>query len=182
VSENLSKEPRLAIAAGKERVSAGGSLRSQLHSHRFLRRTLQNWRMRSQQFSPSPREVSQDLNGSSGAQLDHALTLVVDAVMTRVLSDPRVVASVLHEIRTIVREEIAKASFADRLMDATEAARRLGMTEAAVRKAAARGTVPCQRLGRRLRFRLSELMVKREARQEHRRDGPYGRRNGPSSG
>jgi excisionase family DNA binding protein len=102
--------------------------------------------------------VPQDLCVSSGTQLDHALTLVVDAVMTRVLSDPRIVASVLHEIRTIVREEIAKASFADRLMDATEAAERLGMTEAALRKAAARGTIPCLHLGRRLRFRLSELM------------------------
>jgi len=90
--------------------------------------------------------------------------------MTRVLSDPRIVGSVLHEIRTIVREEIAKASFADRLMDAPEAAERLSMTEAALRKAAARGTIPCQRLGWRLRFRLSEVMVKAESRRAP-RDG-----------
>jgi hypothetical protein len=88
----------------------------------------------------------------------------VDAVMNRILSDPRIVASFLHEIRTIVREEIAKASFADRLIGAAEAAERLGMTEAAVRKAAARGAVPCQRIGRSLRFRLSALMVEAESR------------------
>ena len=127
--------------------------------------------MRLRQSSPSPRPVPQDLRVSSGPQLDHALTLVVDAVMTRVLSDPRIVGSVLHEIRTIVREEIAKASFADRLMDAPEAAERLSMTEAALRKAAARGTIPCQHLGRRLRFRLSELMGEAEVRRDHRRGG-----------
>jgi excisionase family DNA binding protein len=95
--------------------------------------------------------------------------MVVDAVIARVLSNPRLVASVLQEIRAIVREEIAKASFADRLLDAPEAAERLGMTEAALRKAAARGTIPCQRLGRRLRFRLSELMVEAESRRDQRR-------------
>ena len=96
---------------------------------------------------------------------------MVDAVIARVLADPRMVASVLHEFRVVVREEIAKASFADRLLDAPEAAERLGMTEAALRKAAARGTIPCRRLGRRLRFRLSELMVEAEARRTHQRGG-----------
>jgi excisionase family DNA binding protein len=52
-----------------------------------------------------------------------------------------------------------------------EAAERLGMTESALRKAVARGTIPCQRLGRRLRFRLSELMVEAEARQAYGRSG-----------
>ena len=95
----------------------------------------------------------------------------MDSVIARVLSNPRLVASVLQEIRAIVREEIAKASFADRLWDAPEAAERLGMTEAALLKAAARGTIPCQRLGRRLRFRLSALMGEEEAREDHRRGG-----------
>jgi excisionase family DNA binding protein len=49
-------------------------------------------------------------------------------------------------------------------MDAAEAAERLGMTEAALRKAAARGTVPFQRIGRRLRFRLSKLLSEVEVR------------------
>ena len=127
--------------------------------------------MRFRQSSPSPRAAPQDLRFSSGSQLDEALSLVVDAVIARILADPRMVASVLDEIRTIVREEIARAPFADRLLDVPEAAERIGMTESALRKAVARGTIPCQRMGRRLRFRLSELMVEAEARRAHRRGG-----------
>lgn len=92
------------------------------------------------------------------------MTGIVDAVIGRVLSHPEMLAVLLDEIRTIVREEIARAPFADRLMDAAEAAERIGMSEAALRKAAARGTIPCQHKGRRLRFRLSELLVEMEAR------------------
>lgn len=76
--------------------------------------------------------------------------------------------AIYDKLRAIVREEIACAPFADRLMDAAEAAERIGMSEAALRKAAARGAVPCHRLGRRLRFRLSELMVEADARRERR--------------
>jgi excisionase family DNA binding protein len=47
----------------------------------------------------------------------------------------------------------------DRLIGAEEAATVLGMTATAVRKAAARGTIPAERLGRRLRFRLSVLLA-----------------------
>ena len=109
--------------------------------------------MRSQQSSSSPPD---------------ALTGVVDALITRVLANPRLLAVILDEIRTIVREEIARTPFADRLLHAAEAAERIGMSEAALRKAAARGAVPCHRLGRRLRFRLSELMVEVDARRERR--------------
>ena len=64
----------------------------------------------------------------------------------------RTVARVLHaELRT-------QPLGGDRLVDAEEAAQVLGMTSAAVRKAAARGTIPVERVGRRLRFRLSSLL------------------------
>jgi excisionase family DNA binding protein len=109
--------------------------------------------MRSQQSSSSPPD---------------ALTGVVDALITRVLANPRLLAVILDEIRTIVREEIARAPFADRLLDVAEAAERIGMSEGALRKAVARGTVSCHRLGRRVRFRLSELMVEADARRERR--------------
>ena len=45
------------------------------------------------------------------------------------------------------------------LLNVTEAARVLSMTEGAVRKAAERGQLPCVRLDRRLRFRRSELLT-----------------------
>ena len=100
-----------------------------------------------------------------------ALTAVVDALIARVLAHPDLRAVLRDEIRTIVREEIARAPFADRLLDAAEAAQRLGLSEAALRKAVARGTVPCHRLGRRVRFRLSELLVAAGAKR-----GRFGRR------
>ena len=43
------------------------------------------------------------------------------------------------------------------LVGADEAGRRLGMSASAVRKAAERGTLPCHRIGRRLRFRVGDL-------------------------
>ena len=92
----------------------------------------------------------------------------MDALITRVLANPHLLAVILDEIRSIVREEIAGAPFADHLLDAAEAAERIGMSEAALRKAVARGTVSCHRLGRRLRFRLSELMVEADAHRERR--------------
>ena len=89
-------------------------------------------------------------------------------MLARVLSNPMIIAAILDEIRTIVREEIERAPFADRLLDAAEAAERIGMSEGALRKAVARGTIPCQRYGRRLRFRLSELMAETNAHGERR--------------
>lgn len=65
-------------------------------------------------------------------------------------------------IAAIVRETI-QADEADDdvegLMDAEAAAELLSMTPAAVRKAAARGSLPCHRLGRKLRFKRSELLA-----------------------
>ena len=90
--------------------------------------------------------------------LDGAIAGVAISVIGRALGSPELRAAIFGEIRAIVREEIAHAPFSDRLMGAAEAAERMGLTEAALRKAASRGTVPSHRVGRRLRFRLSELL------------------------
>lgn len=67
----------------------------------------------------------------------------------------------------VIRVELeASMSEPDRLVDVDEAAEILGMTTSAVRKAAYRGTLPCERIGRRLRFRPRSLIQ---------------RANGPSS-
>jgi len=140
--------------------------------------------MRSRQASPSPRAFvpgnrigprgsvasrprppsPQDLPRADLSLLNDALVGVANAPIARALASPEIRAAIFDEIRAIVREEISRAPFADRLMDAAEAADRIGMSEAALRKAAARGTIPCQHKGRRLRFRLSELLVEMEAR------------------
>jgi excisionase family DNA binding protein len=49
----------------------------------------------------------------------------------------------------------------DTLLDTAGAAKLLAMTPEAVRQAAYRGTIPCVRVGRRLRFRRSELLAPR---------------------
>jgi excisionase family DNA binding protein len=59
----------------------------------------------------------------------------------------------------VMRVELeASSSDSDRLVNVEEAADILGMTPSAVRKAAYRGTLPCQRVGRRVRFRLRSLI------------------------
>ena len=57
--------------------------------------------------------------------------------------------AVRAEIRTVLDEE---------LIDTRQAAELLNMSEAALRKAVERGQIPCTRMGRRLRFRRSELI------------------------
>jgi len=140
--------------------------------------------MRSQQSSPSPRAFAQrgrigprrsagrypgqgptqDLPLVDLSQLNEAMSRVVNGMLLRTLSSPEVRAAFFDEIRGIVREELARTPFADRLVDAAEGAQIMGMTEAAMRKAAARGSIPCEHRGRRLRFRLSALMGDNEAR------------------
>lgn len=62
-------------------------------------------------------------------------------------------------IRAAVRAELKRASAdPDRLLPAREAAALIGLSESALRKAAQRGTIPCQRIGRRLRFRAGDLL------------------------
>ena len=66
---------------------------------------------------------------------------------------------ILPLIRETIRSEIAQVSRInpDRLITAEEAARVLGMTVSATRKAAQRGSIPARKIGHRLRFRMGDL-------------------------
>lgn len=58
----------------------------------------------------------------------------------------------------VVRSELLNApQDPDRYIDAVAAGELLGMSPAAVRRAADRGTLPSTKLGRRLRFRTGDL-------------------------
>ena len=63
-------------------------------------------------------------------------------------------------VREAVRAEMRAALDAE-LIDTNQAAEILGMTPGAVRKAVERRQLPCVRMGRRLRFRRSELLTAR---------------------
>ncbi len=80
------------------------------------------------------------------------------AEIVEALRSPDVVEVLIEIVRTSVRGELDRV-LRDELVDAKEAARILSMTEGAVRKAAARGSIPCRRIDRRLRFRRSELLA-----------------------
>jgi excisionase family DNA binding protein len=85
--------------------------------------------------------------------------------LTAALASPKVQEELRRTVAAVVRSEMqALPMGGDRLVDADEAARILGMTVAAIRKAAARGTLPTERVGRRLRFRLSRLLGSRRSR------------------
>ena len=82
------------------------------------------------------------------------VTIDVVAAVKEALRDP----DVRDLIRTIVHEMVPPAPDPiDNLVDAKGAARLLGMTPSAVRMAAYRGTIPYEKVGRRLRFRPSLL-------------------------
>jgi excisionase family DNA binding protein len=83
-----------------------------------------------------------------------ALTIDMVAAVKEALRD----SDVREQIRTIVLEvSPSPANDVEDLLDARAAAAYLGMTPAALRMAVYRGTVPCVRVGRRLRFRRSQL-------------------------
>jgi hypothetical protein len=74
------------------------------------------------------------------------------------------------DARTLMNEIVADAvqaeirsALEDELVDVERAAAMLDMTAGALRKAVERGQVPCQRVGKRLRFRRTDLL--RESRQ-----------------
>ena len=70
-------------------------------------------------------------------------------------------AETRHEIRELVREAVRaeiRAALDEELIDTKEAAVLLNMSEAGLRKAVERGQIRCMRVGRRLRFRRSELL------------------------
>ena len=86
--------------------------------------------------------------------------------LTAALASPKVQEELRRTVAGVVRAELrALPVGGDRLVDAGEAAEVLGMTGAAVRKAAARGTIPAERIGRRLRFRLSALLCQERSRE-----------------
>jgi excisionase family DNA binding protein len=79
--------------------------------------------------------------------------------MSATLSELERLPALVRELAARVAELEAKASenTADVLLDAKAAAEMLGMSPAAVRQAAYRGSIPCVKVGRRLRFRRSQL-------------------------
>lgn len=85
-----------------------------------------------------------------------ATTAIVELVRDA-LRDP----SIRDEIKAIVvgdQVEEKQAPEPEGLVDAHAAGKLLGMTAAAVRAAAFRGTLPSHHVGRLLRFRPSELL------------------------
>jgi excisionase family DNA binding protein len=80
--------------------------------------------------------------------------------LTAALASPKVQEELRRTVADVLRAELRVLPIGpDRLVDADEAAELLGMTCGAIRKAAARGTIPTERIGRRLRFRLSSLLA-----------------------
>lgn len=70
------------------------------------------------------------------------------------------VQEILHAIvKRAIDSAMRTEAPTDRLVDASEAACMLGMSVAAVRKAAIRGAIPCVRLGLRVRFRPAQILA-----------------------
>ena len=85
--------------------------------------------------------------------------------LTAALTSPKVQEELRRTVASVLRAELrALPVGGDRLVDADEAAELLRMTSGAIRKAAARGTIPTERVGRRLRFRLSALLSRERPR------------------
>lgn len=82
------------------------------------------------------------------------LTIDIVAAVKEALRD----VAVREQIRAIVLECASPpANDTEELLDARAAASFLGITPGALRMAVYRGTIPCIRVGRRLRFRRSHL-------------------------
>lgn len=73
------------------------------------------------------------------------------------LSNPKVRARLTELMKDAVRSEVS-AALNEEMIDVRAAAKVLGTTSAALRKAMERGQVPCVRIGRRVRFRRGELL------------------------
>ncbi len=88
------------------------------------------------------------------------VTTALVELVREALKDP----SIREEIRAIVLEGEPPVSVPpedEALVDVEGAAKLLGMSAVAVRAAAYRGTLPSHHIGRRLRFRPSELLPER---------------------
>ena len=79
------------------------------------------------------------------------------ADIAQALTAPQVQTAIAGMVRLAVRAELREALAPEPLLGVPAAAARLGLSEAALRKAVERGTVKCVRIGRRLRFRQSDL-------------------------
>jgi excisionase family DNA binding protein len=82
--------------------------------------------------------------------------------MTVDLEELAKLPTLLRQLQERVREleaKLAVGSFTEPLLDVKTAAEMLGMTPTAVRTAAYRGSIKCVRVGRRLRFRPSDLAL-----------------------
>jgi excisionase family DNA binding protein len=79
------------------------------------------------------------------------------------LADLATLPEVVRSLQTRVAELEARAAEPDdgQLLDTKTAATLLGMSASAVRQAAYRGALPSLRIGRRLRFRRSQLSALR---------------------
>ena len=85
------------------------------------------------------------------------MAIDLGAEMSEWLRSPEIRKELQALVREAVRAEIRDILDSE-LLTSDQAAGLLGMTPAAVRKAVERGQLPCVRLGRRLRFRRSELL------------------------
>jgi hypothetical protein len=87
-----------------------------------------------------------------------ALTIDIVAAVKEAWGD----ATTRDQIRAIVLEfaSLPANDIVEDLVDARTAAAFLGMTPHALRMAVFRGAVPCLRIGRRLRFRRSDLIAR----------------------
>jgi hypothetical protein len=90
------------------------------------------------------------------------VTTALVELVREALKDP----SIRSEIKAIVLEGQPGSSGPaedEALVDVQAAAKLLGMSAVAVRAAAFRGTLPSHHIGRRLRFRPSELLPERRS-------------------
>jgi excisionase family DNA binding protein len=70
---------------------------------------------------------------------------------------PEVVARLQQRVEELEARLVTPANDTEELLDAPAAGKVLGMTASAVRQAAYRGSIPAVKVGRRLRFRRSDL-------------------------
>jgi len=88
------------------------------------------------------------------------VVLDLEKELASALGSPSVLRALEELVRRVVRDELVHAGVGDEMLDVPRAANLLGMTAAAVSKAASRGTLPCVRLGRRIRFRRADLIAR----------------------
>lgn len=93
---------------------------------------------------------------------------VDDAVTERLVALvelPSVVTRLATRVERLEQQvQILQRGDPDQLLDTAQAAHLLGMSEAAVRQAARRGTLPAEYRGRRLRFRRGVLLAATQTR------------------